>query len=497
MWARVREAFHAPRSRSHRVVDVVVWVLVLVSVLLLVVEPLTSGPLLVILRIVDWAILVFFAVELTLRVLTYEPPELAVFRRPPFGVLRTHVMARLRFLMRPLNLIDLVTILALVPVLRGLRALRLLRLLRTARVFRYGNPFAGLMHAFERDRVLWMAAFSVLGIETILGGVSLYLVEHAEGGVDSLGEGMWWALVTLTTVGYGDVTPVTDLGRVIGGTLMVGGMFTLALFAGLVGHSLLNAVLSIREEQFRMSGYSNHIVVCGFERGSELLLRALDEEIDLDTTRVVLFAPGERPEGIPPELLWVSGDPTKDSELDKARISHARAVLIIGERSTSPQRADATTLLTLFTIRTHMRKSAIAESRRKPLYIVAEVLDAENVQHARAAGADEVIESRRLGFVLLSHTLAFPGVGSITSEVIAAGEHNFYVGPVPEDLVGKTYAELSGELRKRFGLLVVGLRDPDAGEQRVNPPDSAAVGKQHQVVYLAERPVLQQGGERA
>ena len=166
-------------------------------------------------------------------------------------------------------------IVAVVPALRGLRVLRLLRLLRTVRVFRYGNPFTGLIAAFEADRLLFALGFALLGLQTLLGGISLYLVERgAEGAqVTSVGEGLWWALVTLTTVGYGDYAPVSDLGRVVGGTLMVGGMITLALFAGIVGHSLLNAVLSIREEQFRMSGYVDHVIVCGYERGSDLLLR--------------------------------------------------------------------------------------------------------------------------------------------------------------------------------------------------------------------------------
>jgi voltage-gated potassium channel len=340
---------------------------------------------------------------------------------------------------------------------------------------------------------MFVFGFAVLGTETILGGLSLFLVERDAPGaqVTTVGEGLWWALVTLTTVGYGDYAPVTDLGRVVGGALMVGGMITLALFAGIVGHSLLNAVLSIREEQFRMSGYVNHVVVCGYERGSELLLQALRDELDLDQTRVVLFADHDRPREVPPELMWVRGDPTKESELPKVRFTHAASVIVVGSRHVPPQQADATTILTVFTIRAHMAQHA-AGARERPLHIVAEILDSENVMHARAAGADEVIESQRLGFSMLSHTVRYPGVGDLTSQVVASGAASFYVGKLPPELTPPlTFAELSKHVRERTAALVIGLRDPETGEQHINPPDDTRVEPGAEVVYLAEEPRLE------
>lgn len=488
-------AFHRPQTTAYRVVDLTVWGLIVASVVLIVLEELVVDPeVLPLLYAVDRVILWLFAVELTLRVLTYRPPELRLFVKPPLGALRTHVVARLRFLFRPWQLIDLLTILAVVPALRGLRALRLLRLLRTVRVFRYGNPFAGLVSAFEADRLLFVFAFGVLGVETMLGGVTLWLAEREVEGaqVTSLGEGIWWALVTLTTVGYGDYAPVGDVGRAIGGALMIGGMVTLALFAGIVGHSLLNAVLSIREEQFRMSGYVNHIVVCGYERGNELLLRELETEIDLDERRVVLFADAERPPDVPPKFLWVQGDPTKESELDKVKLTHAGSVILVAPRSKPPQQADATTILSLFTMRSYLAKHEAAAKRARPVHIVAEILDNENADHARSAGADEVIESQRLGFAMLSHTVRFPGVGDLTSQVVATGAASFYVGRLPGELHDDlTFGELSHTLLESHDALVVGLRDPETGEQLINPPRTTKVAPGAQVVYLANAPTLE------
>jgi voltage-gated potassium channel len=487
-------AFHDPRAQAYRAVESTVWTLIFLSIIVLVAEPFfpdgSQGD--VILRRVDTVLLWLFAIEVSTRILTYRPPELEVFNKPPLGRLRTEVTGRIRFALTPIMLIDILTVIALVPALRGLRAQRLLRLLRTQKLFRYAKPFRGLMSAFEEDRLLFTFAFSVLGVETILGGVSLFLVERASNpGINSLGDGLWWALVTITTVGFGDITPVTTVGRVIGGTMMVGGLFTLALFAGIVGHSLLHAVLSIREEQFRMSGYVNHIVVCGYEMGSGMLLDVLGSEINLEEQRVVLFGPYERPRELAPEFMWVQGDPTKESELDKARVTHASTVIVTGSRRVKPQQADATSILTVFTIRSALTKNPATKERKKPVRIIAEVLDSENVQHARAAGSDEVVETRRVGYSLLAHTVVYPGVADATSRLVFDGHQNLYVGQVPKDVrAPTTFDELSREIRASTGCLVIGFRDPETGEEQVNPAGDQRVGAGVELLYLAPEPRL-------
>lgn len=489
MFDWLHAAFHKPRTRVYRVVENFVWFMIIASIAILMVEPFVPERLVNAVNAMDVAMLVFFAAEVTLRIATVRPAELELFQKAPLGALRTRLLAMLRYAMRPMILIDIVTVLALVPALRGLRALRLLRLLRTVKLFRYANPFQSLTYAFERDRLLFTFAFTLLAVMVTLGGVSFYLVERGQNEhVKSVWDGLWWAIVTITTVGYGDIFPKTAVGRSIAGTLMVGGMFMLALFAGVVGHTLLNAILSIREESFRMSSYVNHIVVCGYEEGS-MLLDTLQEELDEDT-RVVVFGKGGRPRELNAEHIWVTGDPTKESELDKVRLPYARAIVVAGARSVLPQNADANTILTIFTIRAYLKKQSKTHQRRAPVHVIAEVLDEENVAHARTAGADEVIETRLVGSSLLAHAVAYPGIADVSSRLVLRGDQNFFIGSPPDDMdLPMSFEDTGTALKKATGALLVGVRN-EHGELVLNPSGNLSVHQDAHLIYISGHPVL-------
>ncbi|PIE19341.1 MAG: hypothetical protein CSA66_02480 [Proteobacteria bacterium] len=493
--ATIHAAFHRPDTAIYRWVSLLIWLLIFGSVGLFIVElgldvALVEGS---VVSVIDDVVLVIFAVEITLRILSYHPPEVDLFELSEPARLKIHVRERVRLLLHPLNLVDLFTVLAIVPELRGLRALRLLRLLRTARLFRYSQPFERIARGFHENRLPFYFAFSLLATEVLLGGLSIYLVEgdgHPD--ISTLGDGFWWSLVTITTVGFGDITPMTELGRVIGGVLMIGGMFTLALFAGIVGHTFLNILISLREEQYRMADYVDHVVICGYNPGARGLLDELSREIP-ESTEMVILAEGERDPTVPPEFAWVSGDATKEVELEKVRLTHAALAIVVAPRMVPPQQADAMTLMMVFTLRRALKRAQLegAPQRRRPLWVVAEILEQENVEHAKTAGADEVIESTTIAFSLLAHAAAMPGSAAIMGSVATAGALNLYLGERPADAeAGATFGQLARSLKQGHDALLIGLHHRDSNEDTFNPPNDHPIDERMQLIYLAFDAVL-------
>jgi voltage-gated potassium channel len=158
------------------------------------------------------------------------------------------VTGRLRYAVHPLALIDLIVILPfwlpmIVPVdLRALRALRLLRLFSVFKMGRYSESLQTLGRVFvAKKEELTVTMFMILMVLVMISSV-MYFVEHdSQPNVfSSIPASMWWAVVTLTTVGYGDIYPVTSLGKVLGSVIAVLGIGMFALPAGILGSGFVD-----------------------------------------------------------------------------------------------------------------------------------------------------------------------------------------------------------------------------------------------------------------
>ena len=490
-WDHLYAAHHRPQSVVCRWVQGVLTALAVVSVGTLFWElSLPEGdPLLPVLAWVDRVILVLFAVDVILRLVTYRPPVLEVFDGSMTWRWRAHLFGRLRYLFDPTVFIDVITVASLVPALRGLRALRLLRALSALRIFKYSNPVLEILRSFRDSWILYAATMGFLGVTVLMGGLSMFLIERGHNDkIVTVGDALWWALVTITTVGFGDIAPATQGGRLVGSFVMVAGMFTLALFAGVVSTTLLNVMFRLREEQFRMSTHVNHIVVCGYHGDARMLLDAILAETQPERPELILFADADRPAVLPPAFTWIKGDPTKESELDKVRLEYASAVIVVGDCNRSNQQADATTILTLFTIRSYLAKRRESGRRSRPVHLIAEILDHENVAHAETAGADEVIETSRLGFALMAHSVSARGSGQILSTVASAGAVSMYIGRAPQAAL---FGDVAAEMKRVHRATVIGLRHADGSAIEFSPPDERAVPAGMGVVYLAPGPVLE------
>ena len=159
---------------------------------------------------------------------------------------------RLSYIFSPMALIDLAVIL---PFYIGLfftldlRVLRVLRLLRIFKLGRYSAAMQMLIQAFRQEYKVLVASFSILLIMVVLSASGIYLIEHdiQPKKFGSIPAAMWWAITTLSTVGYGDVTPITPMGKFFGGMITLLGMGMVALPAGILASSFSEQAHQRRE----------------------------------------------------------------------------------------------------------------------------------------------------------------------------------------------------------------------------------------------------------
>ena len=188
-----------------------------------------------------------FSIEYALRV--WSSVELYPDDIPPWK-------ARLKYVFSLMAIIDL---LAILPFYLGLffeldlRFLRVMRLLRVFKLGRYSFAMQMLLDVLRREFKTFIAIGTVLLVLMVIASSGIYLIEHKvqPDKFGSIPESMWWAMATLTTVGYGDVVPITPIGKFFGGMITLMSMGMVALPAGILASSF-SEELRKRREKFRV-----------------------------------------------------------------------------------------------------------------------------------------------------------------------------------------------------------------------------------------------------
>jgi voltage-gated potassium channel len=149
---------------------------------------------------------------------------------------------RLRYASAPMMIVDLLAILpAYLPFLgmdlRFVRTLRLMRVFRILKVARYSDALQLLGRVFMNRRTDLTLTAVAIGLVLVMVSSALFFAERdaQPGSFATIPDAMWWAVTTLTTVGYGDAVPITALGRILGGIVALVGICVIAIPTGIIG----------------------------------------------------------------------------------------------------------------------------------------------------------------------------------------------------------------------------------------------------------------------
>jgi len=229
-------------SRAARYFNYFMTVLIIANVLAVILE--TVDPLrtryLSLFTVVDVVSISIFTVEYFIRVwiCTLNP----AYAHP--------VVGRLRYMVSVYAIIDLLAFLpfyipAVIPVdLRFLRILRMFRFIRVLKLGRYSHAMQTFHTVVDKTKEELLLALSILFIVLVISSSAMYYAEHdvQPEKFDSIPDAMWWAVVTLATVGYGDIYPITPLGRFIGAVVVVTGIAIFALPAAILSAGFIEEI---------------------------------------------------------------------------------------------------------------------------------------------------------------------------------------------------------------------------------------------------------------
>jgi voltage-gated potassium channel len=169
---------------------------------------------------------------------------------------RSGIANRLSFIKRPGSIVDLIAILPyylqfLLAV--DLRFIRILRVLRVLKLTRYNTALTTFQMVLNREKRAFSAAMFVTVLITILSGAIVYEFEHAvqPDKFDTMPRAMYWAVITLASVGYGDISPVTPIGQAFTMVLAILGIGIVALPAGILGSAFSDQLHQQREQMLK------------------------------------------------------------------------------------------------------------------------------------------------------------------------------------------------------------------------------------------------------
>lgn len=228
---KLHEIIYEADTPVGKLFDVMLLILILLSVIFVMIESIRGQPEVVydILYYGEWVITIFFTFEYIARVITVKKPSRYIFSF--YGIIDflSTIPLYLSFILVGSNF------------LLTVRALRLLRVFRILKITRYIGESNKLRKALNDSRPkIFVFLFAVL-IISIIAGTLMYIVEGEESGFVSIPVSVYWCIVTLTTVGFGDIAPVTPLGQFIAAVIMIMGYGIIAVPTGIVSAEYANA----------------------------------------------------------------------------------------------------------------------------------------------------------------------------------------------------------------------------------------------------------------
>ncbi|OQP07403.1 ion transporter [Geobacillus sp. 46C-IIa] len=297
--------------------------------------------------------------------------------------------------------------------------------------------------------------FAAASAMIVLFGALMRLIEPET--FRTVFDGIWWAIVTAATIGYGDIVPKTVAGKLAAIVLIALGTGIITAYFASISAAAASRETALTSGELPYTERGHVIIVGWNERTREVLLRLAQRGSPLRFVLIDATVPSHPLPNVP--VHFIKGSAHDDAVLEKANIGHAQFVLITADPHKAEEDADKDTIVTLLA----------AKSLNPSVYTIVEILTARNVQNAFRAGADEVIQTNLLAGTAMAASLRSPGIaGAIERMLGRFGEQTLRLLAPDERQIGQPFAAVQQQLFEQ-NITLLGVVRGDNGNLSVLP----------------------------
>jgi len=322
------------------------------------------------------------------------------------------------------------------------------------------RTFFDILETLRKEKVHRLVISFILVVSVF--GIAVYYIErnNPETLIRSMADGIWWGIVTITTVGYGDKYPVTWAGRVVGIIIMGSGVILTVIISGTIASILVER--KMREGKgLKKIELTDHFVICGWNDTSERILRdfqalanklkekicvVLVNELDIDTLNELQFTYSSKNF----EIDFMRGNFTHEQVLEKANVKKAQSVTIMADESgnNSRQNADERSVLAAYSISNLNPNTEIS----------VELMNQNNEQYLKRINVRTIIIHGQFNSFMLVNAALFPGVPQAAREMMNFDFINdITTRNIPPSMTGKTFFDLMNMFREKDKSILIGI----------------------------------------